>query len=158
MTTDSTQTDFDRYVTDGGTKVAAADPSVFEDTERRDIEITESQLLGTHSYDDVLYTGETEIVDVTTGETPDRLDKTVEQATQFAKRQGPHYVAKDRHPEGQAERGSPYSACGFFHFSITGNMQWHTVFRKAYSESDAYDVSFDANYESGDLTITVERA
>jgi hypothetical protein len=36
-------------------------------------------------------------------------------------------------------------------------MEWHTVFRKA-NESDAYNVEYEADYESGDLTITVERA
>ena len=36
-------------------------------------------------------------------------------------------------------------------------MVWHTVFRKA-DESDAYDVDFEADYESGDLTITVRQS
>ena len=36
-------------------------------------------------------------------------------------------------------------------------MDWHTVYRRA-CDSDAYDVSYDADYDSGDLTITVERA
>ena len=50
----------------------AADPAVFTD-DRRDIDLTESDLLGTHTYKDVLYTGNTEVVNVITGETPDDL-------------------------------------------------------------------------------------
>lgn len=137
-----------------------ADPSVFT-SDRREITITEADLLGTHVYDNVLYTGESDIVNVLTGETPDRLDKTVQEAKAFAesvnKEGKAPRVAKARRGERAAETGSPYSASAFFHMSMTGGMEWHTVFRKAW-ESDAYTVEHDADYDTGTLTITVERA
>jgi hypothetical protein len=130
------------------------DPSVFEDTDRHDIDLTVADLLGTHTYEGALYTGSSEIVNVLTGENPDRLDQSVEKAKAFAARNGDNYVAKARHPEAQAELGGPYSACAFYHTDITGGMDWHTIFRRAV-ESDAYNVEYEADYQSGDLTITV---
>lgn len=137
-----------------------ADPSVFT-SDRREITITESDLLGTHVYADVLYTGDSDIVNIMTGETPARLDKSVQEAKDFAesvtKEGKAPRIAKAQYGERAAESGSPYTASAFFHMSITGGMEWHTVFRKAW-ESDAYTVEHDADYESGTLTITVERA
>lgn len=137
-----------------------ADPSVFT-SDRREITITESDLLGTHVYADVLYTGDSDIVNIMTGETPARLDKSVQEAKEFAesvtKEGKAPRIAKAQHRERAVESGSPYTASAFFHMSITGGMEWHTVFRKAW-ESDAYTVEHDADYESGTLTITVERA
>lgn len=141
---------------------AAADPSVFEDTDRHSITITESDLLGTHTYENVLYTGPEAhgLVDVTTGDTPADLDRTTEEAQQFADRvtddDRPDRVAKRLPPEQAAESRSPYVASAFFHCDITGGMDWHTVYRKA-CDSDAYNVSYDADYNTGDLTITVTR-
>lgn len=154
---DTTQTGVEDFVTDGGTTIEAADPEVFADTDRREITLTEADLLGTHTYEGVLYTGSTDVVNVLTGETPDRLDRTAEQAKDFAADCGEDRVAVKQPPEQAAESGSPYVASVFYNRSITGGMQWHTVFRKA-TESDAYEVEYDADYESGDLTITVERA
>jgi len=137
-----------------------ADPSVFEDTDRRSITLSETDLLGTHTYKNVLYTGDIDVVDVTTGDTPADLDRTAEQAQQFADRvtdaDRPDRVAKRLPPEQAAESRSPYVASAFFHADITGGMDWHTVYRKA-CDSDAYDVAYDADYDSGDLSITVER-
>ena len=116
-----------------------ADPAVFED-DRHDITLTESDLLGTHEYSGVLYTG-----------------RRVERAKAFAAECGEERVARKELPEQAWESGSPYTASAFYNRSITGGMEWHTVFRKA-TESDAYIVEYDADYESGDLTITVERA
>jgi hypothetical protein len=138
------------------TSQPAADPEVFEDTDRREINLTEADLIGTHEYGDVLYTGETEVVNVLTGETPDRLDRDTEQAKAFAADCGEDRVAVKQPPERAAESGSPYVASVFYNRSITGGMNWHTVFRKA-TESDAYEVEYEADYETGDLTITVER-
>lgn len=137
-----------------------ADPSVFEDTDRHTITISERQLLGTHEYRDVLYTGDTDIVDIRTGDTPERLKGSVEEAKQFAeqsqtKGRAPR-VAKSQSGERAVESGSPYTSTAFFHFSITGGMDWHTVFRKAW-ESNAYEVHHTPDYQSGTLTITVER-
>jgi len=123
-----------------------ADPSVFEDTDRHSITITESDLLGTHRYENVLYTGPEAhaLVDITTGDTPSDLDRTTEEAQQFAAR-----VTNADRPDRVAS--------AFFHADITGGMDWHTVYRRA-CDSDAYNVAYDADYDSGTLTITVERA
>ena len=132
------------------------DPSyIFEGTQ-----LTESDLLGTHHYEDVLYDGETNIVDVRTGKTPENMDKTVEEAKEFAESvtdegEAPR-VAKKTNQEAQVEGGSPYVASAFFHFSITGSMEWHDVFRRAW-RSDLYKVIPLPDYESGDLTIKVKR-
>lgn len=137
------------------------DPSVFEPTDRREITLTEADLLGTHVFNDVLYTGSTAVVNALSGETPATLDRDIEEAKAFAERvsrdgDAPR-VAKAQHPEAAVESRSPYVASPFFHRDITGSMEWHTVFRRAY-DSDAYDVEYDADYQTGTLTITVERA
>lgn len=135
--------------------------SVLEDTDRHDITLTEADLLGTHVYEDVLYTGKIDVVNAVTGETPKALDRDVDDAKAFANRnnrdgKAPR-VAKAQSTEAAIETRSPYTACAFFHFDITGNMEWHTVFRRAY-ESDEYNVEHDADYETGTLTITVTRS
>ena len=140
------------------TNPTAADPAVFE-SDRYDITISESDLLGTHHFENVLYTGETDIVNVLTGETPSDLDRTVDRAKAFAKettRDGkPPRVAKALRGERAVESRSPYVSSAFFDREITGGMEWHTVFRKAW-ESDAYEFDITPDYETGDLTITVE--
>ena len=138
------------------TQTTEADPDVFADTDRREITLTESDLLGTHTYEGVLFTGDSDVVNILTGETPDELDRTSERAEAFALDLGPRYVAKKQPPERAVESRSPYVGSVFFHRDITGSMEWHTVFRKA-EESDAYDVDFEADYQTGDLTITVQR-
>jgi hypothetical protein len=50
-----------------------------------------------------------------------------------------------------------YTAAAFFHFKATGSLERHRAYHAAY-DSDAYIVDFDSDYESGDLTITVDRA
>lgn len=139
----------------------AADPSVFEDTDRHEININEDDLLGTHVFDDVLYTGDAGVVNILNGETPDELDKSVGEAKAFARRVGQSQeaprVARKQPPEAAVESRSPYVASAFFHYSITGGMDWHTVFRRAF-RSDAYDVDHSADYESGSLTITISRS
>jgi len=51
----------------------------------------------------------------------------------------------------------PYTAAAFFHFKATGSLELHRAYHAAY-DSDAFSVDFETDYESGDLTITVERA
>jgi hypothetical protein len=139
------------------------DPTVFKDTEHASIDITEPELLGTHTYENVLYTGadDAEVVDIVTGETPSSLDRPVDDAVAFAEKtsdqEGAPRVAKAVRGQRAIESRSPYVASAFFHMDITGGLAWHTVFRKAY-DSDAYVVEHDANYTTGTLTITVERA
>lgn len=120
--------------------------------------ITEDELVGTHEYENVLYTGETEVVNVLTGETPADLDRTVEEAKAFAEKQSSDkpYVAKRSRAEAAVETRSAYSACVFYHLDITGGMNWHKAFGAAWQDPD-YEVSHDADYETGTLTITVER-
>jgi len=40
--------------------------------------------------------------------------------------------------------------------TATGSLELHRAYHAAY-DSDAFSVDFEADYESGDLTITVER-
>jgi len=49
-----------------------------------------------------------------------------------------------------------YTAAAFFHFKATGSLERHRAYHAAY-EADAFVVDFETDYESGDLTITVER-
>lgn len=135
----------------------AADPSVFEHTSQNR-SLSEDDLLGEHVYPDVLYTDSLDIIDVTTGETPDELDYSIEQAKKFASRtsppDGPPRVAK--RGTNPIESRDPFTSCAFFHFSLTNGMEWHTVFRQAW-ESDAYDVRPETDYQTGELTITVKK-
>ena len=60
--------------------------------------------------------------------------------------------------ESQVETQSkPYTAAAFFHFKATGSLERHCAYHTAY-KADAFVVDFEADYASGDLTITVERA
>lgn len=54
-------------------------------------------------------------------------------------------------------QSKPYTAAAFFHFKATGSLERHRAYHAAY-DSDAYTVDFDADYASGDLTITVKEA
>lgn len=114
-------------------------------------------VVGEHTYEGVLYAGPPDVVDVTTGDTPARLDRSVEEAKAFAADAGisdTPKVAKAQGHERAVESGAPYTACAFFHYSITGSLETHMAFKAAH-ESDEYDVEFEADYETGDLTITV---
>jgi hypothetical protein len=118
-------------------------------------------ILGTHPFEDVLITDETETpVNVLTGETPTHSQATVEEAKEFAasiNTETPQ-VALPASVESQVETQSkPYTAAAFFHFKATGSLARHRAYHAAY-EADAFVVDFEADYESGDLTITVERA
>lgn len=44
-----------------------------------------------------------------------------------------------------------------FHFKATVSLERHRAYPTA-DESNAFVVAFETDYESGDLTITVERA
>jgi hypothetical protein len=137
-----------------------ADPTVFEDTDRAEITLTEPDILGTHTFEDVLYTGETDVVNATTGETPEMLDKTVQEAKELVQRTSddgkPPRIAKAQSSERTIDTRTPYVSSVFCHMDITGGYEWHTVLRKAW-ESDSYTVTHDANYTTGTLTITVEK-
>lgn len=118
------------------------------------------KVLGEKTFKNVLYDGKTDIVDVTTGKTPKRLDKSIQEAKEFAeemtKERDTKYVAKKvKSSETQVEGGAPYVACFFGHYSITGSMELHEAYREAWCSSD-YTVEVKEDYKSGDLTITVE--
>jgi microcystin-dependent protein len=126
-----------------------------------DCELGPEALLGTHTFEDVLFTDETETpVNVLTGEIPAHSRTTVEEATEFAASidtETPQ-IALLASVETQIETQSkPYTAAAFFHFKATGSLERHRAYHAAY-EADAFAVDFEADYESGDLTITVERA
>jgi len=126
-----------------------------------DCELGPDAILGTRTFEDVLFTDETETpVNVLTGETPAHSQATVEEAKEFAASidTGTPQIALPASVESQVETQSkPYTAAAFFHFKATGSLERHRAYHAAY-ESDAFAVDFEADYESGDLTITVERA
>ena len=124
-------------------------------------ELAPDAILGTHTFEDVLFTDETETpVNVLTGETPAHSQATVEEAKEFAASidTDTPQVALPASVETQIEtRSKPYTAAAFFHFKATGSLERHRAYHVAY-DSDAYTVGFEADYESGNLTITVDRA
>jgi len=131
-----------------------------EDDPFHDCELGPEAILGTRTFEDVLFTDETETpVNVLTGETPAHSQATVEEAKEFAAgidTETPQ-IALPATVETQIETQSkPYTSAAFFHFKATGSLERHRAYHAAY-DSDAYTVDFEADYESGDLTITVER-
>lgn len=126
----------------------------------RETKISEVDLIGTHTYENVLFTGpeSVSVVDVTTGDRPASLNRSLDDALAHAERctDDVQYVAKRSSTETAIETQSPYSACVFYHFSITGGMEWHSAFSAAVDDPE-YTVAHDADYTSGDLTITVTR-
>ncbi len=94
-----------------------------------------------------------------TGETPAHSQATVEEAKAFAVSidTDTPQIALPASVETQVETQSkPYTSAAFFHFKATGLLELHRAYHAAY-DSDAFSVDFEADYESGDLTITVER-
>jgi hypothetical protein len=117
-------------------------------------------VLGMRTFHDVLFTDDTETpVNVLTGETPAQSQATVEEAKAFAASidtETPQ-IALPASVESQIETQSkPYTSAAFFHFKATGALELHRAYHAAY-DSDEFSVDFEADYESGDLTITVER-
>ena len=132
-----------------------------DDNPFHDCELGPEAILGTHTFEDVLFTDETETpVNVLTGETPAHSQATVEEAKAFAEGidTDTPQIALPASVETQIETQSkPYTSAAFFHFKATGSLERHHAYHAAY-DSDAYIVDFEADYESGDLIITVERA
>jgi len=126
-----------------------------------DCELDPDAVLGTRTFEDVLFTDEAETpVNVLTGETPTHSQATVEEAKEFAATidTDTPQIALQASVETQIEtQGKPYTAAAFFHFKATGSLERHRAYHAAY-DSDAFAVDFEADYESGDLTITVKRA
>ena len=88
------------------------------------------------------------------------LTETVDEATTFAASidTDTPQIALPASVETQIETQSkPYTAAAFFHFKATRSLELHRAYHAAY-DSDAFSVDFETDYESGDLTITVERA
>jgi len=126
-----------------------------------DCELAPDAILGTHTFEDVLFTDNTETpVNVLTGETPAHSQATLKEAKEFAASidTDTPQVALPASVETQIETQSkPYTAAAFFHFKATGSLERHRAYHAAY-DSDAFSIEFEADYESGDLTITVDRA
>ena len=125
-----------------------------------DCELGPDAVLGTRTFHNVLFTDDTETpVNVLTGETPAHSQATVEEAKAFAASidTDTPQIALPASVETQIETQSkPYTSAAFFHFKATGSLELHRAYHAAY-DSDAFSVDFEADYESGDLTITVER-
>ncbi len=131
-----------------------------DDDPFHDCELDPEAILGTHTFEDVLFTDDTETpVNVLTGEAPAHSQATVEEAKAFAASidTDTPQIALPASVETQVETQSkPYTAAAFFHFNATGSLELHRAYHAAYS-SDAFSVDFEADYESSNLTITVER-
>ena len=130
-----------------------------DDNPFHDCELGPEAILGTHTFEDVLFTDETETpVNVLTGETPAHSQATVEEAKEFAASidtETPQ-IALPASVESQVETQSkPYTAAAFFHFKATGSLERHRAYHAAY-ESDIFKVALKADYATGNLTITVE--
>ncbi|MFC4360215.1 hypothetical protein ACFO0N_19890 [Halobium salinum] len=125
-----------------------------------DCELDPDAVLGTQTFEDVLFTDDTETpVNVLTGETPAHSQATVEEAKAFAASidTDTPQIALPASVEAQVETASkPYTSAAFFHFKATGSLKLHRAYHAAY-ESDAFIVAFEADYETGNLTIIVER-
>ncbi|GAA0262475.1 hypothetical protein [Halobacterium noricense] len=136
------------------TKDSAEDPF-------NDCELDPEAILGTRTFHDVLFTDDTETpVNVLTGETPAHSHATVKEAKAFAASidTDTPQIALPASVETQIETQSkPYTSAAFFHFKATGSPERHRAYHAAY-DSDAFTVDFEADYASGDLTITVDRA
>jgi len=124
-----------------------------------DCELGPDAILGTRTFKGILFTEETETpVNVLTGETPEHSKTNVDEARAFAAGidSDTPQIALQASIEAQVETASkPYTAAAFFHFKATGSLKRHRAYHAAY-ESEAFAVDFEADYESGDLTITVE--
>jgi len=127
-----------------------------------ELPVPESQVLGTHQFEGVLFSSETETpVNVMTGETPEHSQASLEDAKEFAKylsaKNDKPYVAKKAPVETQIEtQSSPYTGCVFFHFSIVGGMEMHEAFSAVW-DSPEYTVDVTDDYETGTLTIRVTK-
>jgi len=98
-------------------------------------------------------------VNVLIGETPAHSQATVEEAKGFAVSidTDTPQIALPASVETQIEiQNKPATAAAFFHFTTTGSLELHRAYHAAY-DPDAFSVDFEADYESGELTITVER-
>jgi hypothetical protein len=124
-----------------------------------DCKLSPDAILGTRTFEDVLFTDESETpVNVLTGETPEHSRATVEEARAFADGidTDTPQIALPASVESQIETASkPDTAAAFFHFKATGSLKRHRAYHAAY-ESSGFDVQFEVDYETGDLTITVE--
>ncbi|KPN28941.1 hypothetical protein SY89_03175 [Halolamina pelagica] len=126
-----------------------------------DCELGPDAILGTRTFDDVLFTDETETpMNVLTGETPELSQVSVGEAQTFVAGidSDTPQIALQASVESQIDTASkPYTAAAFFHFKATGSLKRHRAYHAAF-ESEVLSVDFEADYETGDLTITVERA
>jgi len=117
-----------------------------------DCELSPEAILGTHTFEDVLFTDETETpVNVLTGQTPAHSQATVDEAREFAASidTDTPQIALPASVEAQIETASkPYTAAAFFHFKATGSLELHRAYHAAY-EADGFSIAFEANYESG---------
>ena len=124
-----------------------------------DCELGPDAILGTRTFEDVLFTDETETpVNVLTGETPEHSQASIDEARAFAAGidSDTPQIALQASVEAQIETASkPYTAAAFFYFKATGSLKRHRAYHAAY-ESETFAVDFEADYETGDLTITVE--
>jgi len=124
-------------------------------------ELAPEAILGRHTFEDIRFTDETEIlVNVLTGETPAHSRATVKEAKEFAASIDTNtpQITLPASTKTQIETQSkPYTAAAFLHFKPTGLPNRHRAYHAAY-DSDTYAVDFEADYESGNLTITVNRA
>lgn len=123
-------------------------------------ELDPEAVLRTCAFEDVLFTADAK----PPGECVDWRDagplaSTVEEAGEFVANidtDTPQIVLPASVGTQIETASKPYTAAAFFHFKATGSLERHRAYHAAF-ESDAFSVEFEADYESSDLTITVER-
>jgi len=100
-----------------------------------DCQLAPDAILGTHIFEDVLFTDDTEtLVNVLTDETPAHSQATVEKAKEFAASIDTEtaQIALPASVESQVETQSkPYTAAAFFHFKATGPVAATVTLAKA---------------------------
>ena len=106
-----------------------------------DCELGPEVIFRTRSFNNVLFTGETETpVNELTGETSAHSQATVDEAPEFASSINTNtpQIALPASVKTQIEiQSKPYTAAAFFHFKSTGSLELHRAYHAAY-ESDSF--------------------
>ena len=123
-----------------------------------DLPVTVEDVVGTMTYEDVLYTVEKAEETIQRTEKAPREPPSIPTVRAFAEEvqmTDVPCVAELRPAEEIDTVGhSLYSARKFYHEQFVGPGV-SLAYRRAW-DADEYEVTYDADYESGDLTITVE--
>lgn len=137
-----------------------ADASVFEspfltEDDEEWIDMNENDLLGEHTFENVLYTGDVpDLPDIPLVMPSQRMDSDVKRAKRITVLCDGERVLIPL-PDGM-DGDTPYRVVPFFHMAVT-NCKFETVLEAA-CESSAYSVAYTPDYDTGDIVITVNRS